>query len=115
MSAHARRRYAVQWRRFGRGIDDEVVKHLLHSVLGAMGVVNIDSNDALTLPMVDDLNMCDRTRNAVAHVGKATSAPVSAGAIRLSKNLREQAGITRFAIREQDQSMTIGEPLGRIR
>src|SRR5260221_7233640 len=86
----------------------------MDTCLGAVCIADVHLNDATAFAVFDDLNMRQRARDAVAHVGKAASARLSAGAIRLSEDLWEQAGIAGLAIGQQDQAMAIRQSLGTI-
>src|SRR5664279_5617666 len=115
MRAHATGRAVAPLN--GRGIGlviSQAVKHLMDTSLGTVRIADVHLNDATALAVFDDLNMRQRARDAVAHVGKAASAPVSAGAIGLSENLWEQAGVAGFTVRQQDQAMAIRQTVGPI-
>jgi hypothetical protein len=90
----------------GRGIA-QAIQHWLDTGFGAMCIVDVYLHDAIALAVLNHLNMRQCARDAIAHIGKAASTPVSAGAIRLSEYLRKQALLAGFAVREQDQRMAI--------
>src|SRR5260221_14310085 len=79
-----------------------------------MNVANVDFHHTLAFRPLDDLHMGQRPRNPVTHFGTAPAISLTAGAVRLSENLREQTGVAGFAVGEQDQLMPIGKPPGRI-
>jgi hypothetical protein len=67
----------------------QLLQATVDAPLGAMHITPIDFDHTLPLPMLDDLHMGQRPRNAVAHVGKAPAVPLTREAIGLSENLRE--------------------------
>jgi len=80
----------------------------MNTLLGALCIADVHLNDTTALAVFDDLNVRQRARDAVEQVRETASTPVSAGALRLFENLRKQYGLTGFAIRQQDQAMTMG-------
>jgi hypothetical protein len=71
------------------GIGDsvaELFQDLLDTPHGAVCVANIDFDHALTLAVLDDLDMGQRARDTVAHVRKAPTLSFSAGAVGDSGN-----------------------------
>ena len=91
-----------------------MVKRLLNAALRAMGVADVHRYDVLAFPMLHDLHMRQRPGNTIAQFRRAPPISLTAGAIGLAENLREQAGIAGFAIRKQDQMVTMGKPPGSI-
>ena len=99
--------------RIGRGVPP-MVERLLNTTLRTMDIADVHGHEALSFPMLDDLHMSQRPGDAVAQFGKASPIPLATGPIGLAEDLWEQAGITGFAIRKQDQVVTIRKPLRRI-
>jgi len=83
-----------------RGGVAQLLQDPLNAPHRAMNLANIDFNDALTFPMLDDLHMGERPRNAVTHFRKASAVALTWRAISHAENLREQAGIADFPISE---------------
>ncbi len=64
-----------------------MLQDALDAPLRTVSVVDINLYHALPFAVFDDLHVRQRTRNAVAHVGKAPAVPLPTGTISLPKNL----------------------------
>ena len=76
-----------------------------------MRVADVHVHDPVALAVLDNLNMGQRARNAVAHSGKPATTPFASRAIGYSEYLWKQTLIAGFAIGEQNQVVTIGKSL----
>src|SRR5574337_176986 len=101
----------------GRGIRRGVaqaVEHLMDTSSGAVCIADFDLNHPAALPMFDDLNVSQRARNAIAQVGEATSAPLSARSIRLPEQFGKQTGVAGLPISQQHKLVAVGKTTGSI-
>src|SRR5581483_10955929 len=113
-SGAAPSRCVVQWPTYWASCSPDG-QRLLNATLRTMGIADVHRYDVLPFPMLDNLHMRQRAGDTVAQFRKAPPTTLAAGAIGLAEDCREQTGIAGFAIRKQDQVMTIGKALGGLR
>ena len=101
----------------GGGIRDGVVQLFqtgVDAALRTVGIANVDCDQALSVAMLDDLSIGQCTRNAVTNGRQATTGSLPTGTVGLSKNFREQTGITDLAVGKQNQPLRMAQPFNGI-
>lgn len=100
-----------------RSVGDIVSKFfhgLVNAFFAAMSIANFKGFQALVLSVLDDLNMCQATRDTLAHFRKAAFASLSGRLVGFSKRLRESGCIFCITVSEQSNLVWIRQTRGTI-